>query len=204
MIEEHILSDEEILKAVCEKNPDGWNLLYSRFNPMIRSITGWQKWNFSEHEQQDVSQNTYVQLQKALPSFQQRCSLACFIKKITIHQCINEIRRQVRCRAVMISSVQQSPDGDWNEIEFGTAGAPNPHDEIIRSEQQQALRRALNQLKETCEKAITLFYVKNLSYREIADHLGISTNTVGSRLAKCLDKLHKTLRQRPSFERTPS
>jgi DNA-directed RNA polymerase specialized sigma24 family protein len=34
--------------------------------------------------------------------------------------------------------------------------------------------------------------------------LGISTNTVGSRLSKCLNKLHNELRHRPLFERTNS
>lgn len=197
-------SDKEMLQAVLEKGSDGWSRFYAQFDPMIRCITNWSKWNFSEHERQDVSQNTYLQLQKALPAFQQQSSLAWFIKRITIHQCINEIRRQVRNRTFITSSVQKTPDGDWNEIEHEHADALDPHHEIDQSERRLALQNALTQLKETCKNAITLFYVENLSYREIAEQLGISTNTVGSRLAKCLDKLHKSLRHRPLFERTNS
>ncbi|MFA7256945.1 MAG: sigma-70 family RNA polymerase sigma factor [Kiritimatiellales bacterium] len=196
-------SDKEILQAVCENGPGGWNLFYAQFNPLIQCIIRWPKWNFSEHEQQDVSQNTYVQLQKALPAFQQQCSLAWFIKRITIRQCIDEIRRQVRWRTFMTSPVQKTPDGDWCEMEFECPDL-NPHHEVIQNERRQALHHALQQLKETCKNAITLFYVKNLSYREISEQLGISTNTVGSRLAKCLNKLHKELRHRPLFERTNS
>ncbi len=197
-------SDQKILQAILEKLPEGWEHFYARFDPLIRCIIGWQKWSFSEHEQQDVSQNTYVQLQKALPTFRQQSSLAWFIKRITIRQCINEIRKQVRWRTVITSPIQKTPDGEWHELEFENQDSLNPHHEVIQNERRQALDRALKQLKDTCRNAITLFYVKNLSYREISEHLGISTNTVGSRLAKCLDKLHKELRHSPSFERTTS
>lgn len=199
-----LYSDKEILQVVLEKSPNGWELFCTQFDPLIQSITGWPKWGFSEHERQDVSQNTYMQLQKALPTFQQQSSLAWFIKRITIRQCINEIRRQVRWRTFITPSVQKTPDGDWDELEFENSEALDPHHEVIQNERWQALSGALQQLKETCKTAITLFYVENLSYREISEKLGISTNTVGSRLAKCLDKLHKDLRQRPLFERITS
>ncbi len=197
-------SDKEILQAILEKGPEGWELFCRRFDPLLQSIIGWSKWGFSEQERQDVSQNTYMQLHKALPNFQYQSSLAWFIKRITINQCINEIRRQVRWRTFVTSSVQRTPDGTWNEMEFENPDTTTPQHEIIQNEQRQALYGALKQLKDTCKNAITLFYVKNLSYREISEQLGISTNTVGSRLAKCLEKLHKELRRRPLFERTPS
>lgn len=197
-------SDEEVLQAVLEKRPDGWDLFCARFDPLIQCITGWPKWRFSEHERQDVSQNTYMQLQKALPTFRRQSSLTWFIKRITVRQCINEIRRQVRWRTVITSSTRKTPDGTWKEIELENAGTIDPHDELVQSERRLALYNALKLLNDTCKNAINLFYVKNLSYREISEQLGISTNTVGSRLAKCLGKLHNELRKRSLFERTPS
>jgi len=168
---------------------------------MLRAITAWPKWCFSKDEQQDVFQNIYVQLQKALPNFRQQSSLSWFIKQIAIRQCINEIRRQVRWRGVLVSTVQKNPNGEWQEMDFESPGTPTPRQEIIQKERWQILRTALERLKETCKESITLFYVHELSYQEISKQLGISVNTVGSRLSKCLDKLQKELRQQPLFER---
>ncbi len=195
-------SDEDVLTAVREKGATGWELFCAQFDPLIHSVVGWPKWKFSEHEKQDVFQNIYVQLPNALVSFREESSLSWFIKQIAIHHCVNEIRRQVRWRHIMTSTVQKTPDGDWNEMEFNNPNALDPHHEVLQKERRQALRVALTHLKDTCKKSISLFYVQDLSYREMSEQLGISTNTVGSRLAKCLDKLHKELRHHPLFERS--
>ena len=86
-------------------------------------------------------------------------------------------------------------------MDFESHKASTPRQDIIQKERWHVLRTSLEQLKETCKKSITLFYVHELSYQEISKQLGISTNTVGSRLSKCLDKLQKELRQQPLFER---
>ena len=194
-------SDKKILRIVRDKGERGWDIFHAQFDPLIQCVIRWPKWNFSEHERQDVSQNSYLHLQKALPTFRQQSSLSWFIKRITIHQCINEIRSQVRRRSVITSSFQKTPDGTWNEMEFESFDMLDPHHEVAQNERQQALHITLKQLHETCKKSITLFYINNLSYREISKQLGISVSTVGSRLSKCLDKLHKTLRKQPLFER---
>lgn len=197
-------SDRKLLRAVRTEGEAGWELFCDRFDPLIRAITGWSKWNFSEDEQEDVRQEIYVRLQTALPNFQQKCSLKWFIKKISIHQCVNEIRRQVRWRKVITPSVQKDADGQWNEMEFKNNTTSDPRHEILQKERIMALSKAMGTLQSTCKNSITLFYIRNLSYREMADQLGVSVNTVGSRLSKCLSKLHRELRHNPLFERMQS
>ena len=194
-------SDEEILNAIRKKGAIGWELFCARFDPMIKSITRWPKWRFSEHEQQDVQQNIYVQLQTALPTFRQRSSLTRFVKIIAMRQCVNEIRQQVRWRGTIISLIQKTPNGEWNEMEFANQKELNPYHEVLKKERLQALAAAMQKLNDTCRTSITLFYVQDLSYQEMAERLNIKINTVGSRLAKCLEKLHKELRQQHLFER---
>lgn len=102
----------------------------------------------------------------------------------------------------MVSSVQKTSDGEWNELEFSNPDALDPHHEMVQKERRENLRLALQKLNKTCMESINLYYLKHLSYREISDQLGIAVNTVGSRLVKCLYKLHKDLRQHPMFKRT--
>ena len=199
-----LYSEKKLLRAMRENNADGWELFCAQFDPLILCITSWPKWNFSEYEKQDVGQNIYVQLQKALPTFRQECSLSWFIKRIAMRQCVDEIRRQVRWRSVMTSSVQKNSDGDWCEMEFGNENTLDPHLEVLQQERRQALSSTLQQSGDTCRECINLFYLNQLSYREISNKLGIAVNTVGSRLAKCLGKLQKNLLQNPLFEKANS
>jgi RNA polymerase sigma-70 factor (ECF subfamily) len=194
--------DKELLNAVREKGVAGWDLFCDQFDPLIESIARWPKWSFSEEEQKDVCQNIYMQLQTALPNFRQESSLSWFIKRIAISQCVNEIRRQVRWRRVMIPSIQKTPDGNWHEMEFENKEALDPHDEVVKKERQQTLHSALQHMGNACKESINLFYLQHFSYREISQQLGISVNTVGSRLAKCLGKLQKELRYHSELEGT--
>ncbi len=197
----HPDSDQEIIDAIRGKNRLGWELLFARYDPLIQSIARWPKWNLSEDEQQDVCQNIHMHLQTALPTFRQQSSLSWFIKKIAMRQCVNEIRRQKRWRTVMTPSMQKTTDGNWNEMEFASTPDNDPYNEAVQHERQRLLESALQHLQQTCKDSIRMFYLQHLSYREMSEQLGIAVNTVGSRLSKCLDKLHHELRQHPSFER---
>ena len=197
-------SDKEILKSVFQKGAEGWDLFYAQFNPMIQSISRRPCWKFTEQEQQDIIQNTYLQIQKALPTFKRKSSLRWFIKRICHHQCVNEVRKQVIRRTWTVSSIQKTGDGASNEMEFSCPKTLDPHIEIVQKERRQALRDTLKLLRETCQDSIWMFYIDHHSYREIAKKLGISVNTVGSRLSKCLDKLQKELLNHPLFERDSS
>ena len=195
-------TDAAMLKAVRNKGTSGWELFFRQYDPLIESIARWPKWNFSQDEQEDVCQNIRMHLQSAVPSFKERSSLSWFVKRIAMNHCVNEIRRQQRWRSLMTSTVQQTQDGSWSELEFASPEQCTPGEEAERNERCESLISALQHMNTTCRNSIEMFYLHNRTYSEMAQTLGISTNTVGSRLAKCLDKLHKTLRHNRSFERT--
>lgn len=193
--------ERQVLRAVRRGDSAGLDLLFTQFDPLIQSIVRWPKWNFSEEEQRDVCQNIHMNLQSALPGFKQQCSLRWFVKRIAMHQCIDEIRRQKRWRTLMTPLIQQTSNGTWNEMEYTNPSALNPHDEIVRHERHQSLYSALERVHRTCRESISMFYLQHMSYKDMSDKLGISVNTVGSRLAKCLSKLQTEIKKQPSFEK---
>ncbi len=194
-------SDKAILAAVRNDGSAGWELFCQQFDPLIRAIAKWAKWNFSEEEQRDVCQNIHMHLQTALPRFRGESSLLWYIKKIAMNQCVNEIRRQKRSRELMTSTFRKTADGIWKEMEFANPNAMDPHHETAQKERHQSLRAAVRSLNPTCRDGISMYYFQSLSYQEMSAQLGIAVNTVGSRLNKCLNKLHKELRRQPALNR---
>jgi RNA polymerase sigma factor (sigma-70 family) len=197
-------SDKEILRALRKNTVQGWEMLCAQFDPMIQSIVNRSIWKFSEHDRQDVCQNIYIQVEKALPSFKGTGTLAGFIATISHHQCVDEIRRKMTRQKWTISTTQKTQHDQTNDLEFVCTKTLDPHHEILQKERRSALLSALNLLQATCQDSISMFYIKSLSYNEMSSELGISKNTVGSRLSKCLEKLHKELLKQPLFERTGS
>jgi RNA polymerase sigma factor (sigma-70 family) len=168
-----------------------WSAFFKEHDSLLHSVASWNKWRFQHHEINEVVQDVRRQLPKSIQTFKGDSTLTYFIKRIAIHVCIDRVRRNVRekSRFVLMSTLSNEEEGrSWDP----PAGPEfDPVTAIIDAEKASAIRQLLNRMDHTCSNAITLFYLKDHSYKEMAAQLGIAVNTVGSRLAKCLDKLRE-------------
>ena len=80
------------------------------------------------------------------------------------------------------------------EFEPDLHGASQPHDEGENPRVDSAtLQIALEQLDPNYRAPLVLFYLKELSYRDIAETLGLPIGTVMSRLSRAKDRLRSIL-----------
>ena len=192
MVEE---TDDQLVAALKQNDKAAWGRFLARFDPLIRSVTAWSKWHFTDPVQQDLQQNIRLELTKCLQHYKGESSLDYFVKRVCIHRCIDEVRRQIRERQVMIPALRE----DSAECEFkleavvGVGDSFDPVLAVVVAERAQSLRKILDSFDDTCRTAISYFYFQELSYKEMAAKLGVSIITVGTRLAKCLMKLRKLL-----------
>lgn len=173
------------IEALKRADPSAWSSFLTHFKPLIRSVVLWSKWRFAGHTADDLVQDVGTELMRAIVTFKGDASLEYFVKRVCIHRCVDEVRRQIRQRQSTVSLHDESLDS-WDP----PAGDEfDPLRAIAVSERAQAMKRLVGTLDDTCEQAIRFFYLDGLTYNEISAKLGIAVNTVGSRLAKCLGKL---------------
>ena len=187
------------LAALERGDEAAWEDFFADYRPVVRGVVSWPKWNFSPDVRDDLEQDICAELTRSVFQFQERSSLRYYIKRVAVNRCIDRIRRQVRDREIFTSTTYTTPDGEARELTLAGPEQYDPVRRIVILEQVEALKRLLAELDETCRTAIRLFYAESLSYKEIAVKLSISINTVGSRLAKCLEKLRQTARMDPSL-----
>ena len=65
---------------------------------------------------------------------------------------------------------------------------PNGAEALSQSQELEILAEAVRSLPDRCRQVIMLRYLKNYSYQEIADTLGISTETVKTHMAKGVER----------------
>ena len=160
---------------------------------LIVGVASWKKWNFDPHTQDDVAQAIRLDALKSLPEAEDASRIECFIKKIAIRRCIDEVRRQVRTRKWLVFPGSAGGEDGLPPPEAVAGEEFNPVRCIFMVERARLVGTALKQLDENCAATIDQFYFRAIPYKEIAEKMGISINTVASRLSRCMDKLKQIL-----------
>ncbi len=115
---------------------------------------------------QDVTQEVFVKVFRAAPSFREDARLSTWLYRIVANACTDELRR--RRRLVFFGDVP---------LQMHPAVAPSEPAEL-----NPDVTAALGRLSPKLRIAVALRYFDDLTYDEIADALGITPGTVASRL----------------------
>ena len=70
---------------------------------------------------------------------------------------------------------------------------PDPLDWLLAGEQRKLVRSALRQMPRRDAEILILKYTEDWSYRQLADHLGLSTSAVEARLHRARHKMRRLL-----------
>jgi RNA polymerase sigma factor (sigma-70 family) len=86
------------------------------------------------------------------------------------------------------------------EIHGVGADAMNPERQVLREDQTQSVRRAVEELPPELREVVVLREMEGLSYKEIAAIAEIPLGTVMSRLARARERLRQRLGDRGDWE----
>jgi RNA polymerase sigma-70 factor (ECF subfamily) len=130
----------------------------------------------------DVAQEAFMRAHQALSTFDLDRPFGPWICRIAANLAINHVR---------------SPEARETALPEGQAETPAPGpgalDLVLEREAREVLERALLGLSAEQRAVFALRTFEELSYREIADALGISIGTVMSRLSRARERLREAL-----------
>ncbi len=137
----------------------------------------------------DVAQEAFIRAYQALPAFRGQSAFYTWLFRITMNVASDRARqRGARGRAFGTERVEEE---DWDRVLVDPSEAPD--DSAARAEQRRHIVRALETLPEHHRAIIMLSDLEGLSYREIAEVLGIPMGTVMSRLHNARKRLREAL-----------
>ena len=134
---------------------------------------------------QDLAQEILLQVWQSLPQFQGRASASTWFYRVALNTALGwrrkEHHRRVRHQPVL-------------EIEALPVAGPDSAQQIVQREAVERLYAAIRQLPKT-DAALVLLYLDDLSYRQMAEVLGISEGNVGVKLNRAKKALGELLRE---------
>ncbi len=125
----------------------------------------------------DLTQQVFLQIFRKLDQFSQRSSLATWIYRLAVNEALQHQRKQPR----------------WKFQTLPPEIASTKASKLDSAEDRELLDRGLAQLDPDLRSVFLLREVEELSYREIAEVLGVPEGTVGSRLNRARSELQQHL-----------
>ena len=134
-------------------------------------------------ECQDLAQEILLQAWQSASKFQGKASPATWFYRVALHTAMNWHRNDRPRRS------RQQPLMEVHGL--ATDGADSA-EQIQHQETVEQLYRAIHQLRKT-DAALVLLYLDELSYREMAEVLGISESNVGVKLNRAKKALSELM-----------
>jgi RNA polymerase sigma-70 factor (ECF subfamily) len=144
-------------------------------------------------EAEDVAQDVFVTVFKAIDSFRGESKLSTWIHRIATNHARNRLKYYSRRRRGQERPIDDTTQDASAAPELGSR-LPRPDHALEGVQAESNLKRALGSLDEEQRTLVVLRDLEHLSYEEIQQHTGLPIGTVKSRLHRARMSLHETYR----------
>lgn len=136
----------------------------------------------NEYDADEAAQEAFVAAWRALPNFRGDAKFSTWLYRLTTNAAIDVMRREKRH--------QTEGDGEMMEV---ADDSDSPQETVERTEQQEAVQKALATLSDEYREVLLLRYMEELDYAEIAEVLKLPSGTVKSRINRAKAALKTAL-----------
>lgn len=177
-----LLGDEALLSHAARGCKDALDELFRRYRLVAYRVA--YRLLSNEADALDAVQEAFVKALTHLPSFQGRSSFKTWLLRVVSNASLDLGRQRGRREALSMDAL-----GQKNREELEPLIEPEPGRELERADLRHKLQQVLAQLPLAQRRTFVLHAEAELSYREVAEVLGISIGTVMSRLYYARQKL---------------
>ena len=180
---ENNINEQDLVERLQKGQQWAFNILVSRYQDRLLRIA--YGITLDQEDSIEVVQDVFVIVFKKIHTFRQDASLATWLRKITVNQCLNWKRKWKRRFKWSHDSLESNSGKNLlNDKNLYGANMKNHDPEILYQEKQleNNLKKAVKKLPEKLRVVFVLNSFEGLSYEQIAKTLDIKKGTVSSRL----------------------
>lgn len=133
----------------------------------------------------DAVQITFIKINTAIGSFEEKSKLSSWIYKIALNTC-NDILRQKKKSHLLLSDSEKTAF-------FLSQSEKSPEEALLLSELGQVMYSEIGKLPQIQKSLVILRDIHGFSYKEIGKMLSLKEGTVKSGLNRARKKLRKNL-----------
>jgi len=174
-------TDEELAKRVQAGDTEAFGALMERYEAKLGRYG--HKFLSDREDITDIVQEAFVRAYQNMQSFDTAQRFSPWMYRIAHNAFVSELRK--RSRSPVIS------------VDFDSMVSHPAYDDPAPKEREQKemrvlIDKGLGKLSPKYREVLVLFYLEELSYKEIADVLSVPVSTIGIRLKRAKEALMKT------------
>lgn len=188
------LRERRLIRRLKERDEAAFRELVETYSDRVFNMTFRMLGNREEAE--DVSQEVFITVFKAIDSFRGDAKFSTWLYRVTANHCKNRIKYLARRHDRSKSEFDERID---RKAAAGGTTAPSeirrPDQEVEGAETTELVQRLIAELEEDHRVLIVLRDIEELSYEEICEITELPEGTVKSRLHRARQALRKKLKK---------
>ena len=171
---------ELLVAAALAEDQAAWSELVRRYSGLVWAAV--RSYRLSAEDGEDVVQLTWLLFAQHLGSLRNPHAVGGWLTTAARREALRSAQRARRGRTDSDDELADRPDPE----------APAPDERLLRAEQAEVVRRALETLSPQCQELLgLLFGAPESSYRQVAERTGMAAGSVGPIRARCLERLRR-------------
>lgn len=152
---------------------------------------------FFDHDlAMEAAQKTFISMHRNIGNLQDAGRFRSWLYTIAINYCREETRKTKSNRSLSLNDMKPGDGEESYRWEESSGRNENPERQLRHTELSDLLQQCLMELSDEQREVVIMKEYEGLKFREIAEALNISENTVKSRMYYGLDGLKKILEKK--------
>ena len=175
-------NDVQLIHSVLSGDDAAFDLLVKKYEKGVHALA-WRKIG-DFHYAEEITQDAFLQAYKKLSTLKNPQQFAGWLYVIASRLCIDWMRKQKPA----MQSLENTPMEKIEEISY--RDYVSEQERIRNAERRhEIVKKLLEKLPESERTVVTLYYLGEMTTKEISKFLGISVKTIGSRLRRAQERL---------------
>lgn len=178
------ISDENLAAQVQQGNVEQFGVLVQRYEKKMMRYA--RRFLFGHEDAEDIVQVVFIKAYTNIKSFDITQTFNSWIYRIAHNEFINAIKKKKREPLSFFSF-----DSVFPQI----AAKQHSDSGVLNREIKEEINNYINRLQPKYREPVILYFIEELSYKEISDIMKIPTATVGVRLRRAKNLIKKFRQQ---------
>ena len=178
------VNDVDLIQRVLDGDQDAFSTLVNKYQKSVHALV-WRKIG-DFHIAEELTQDVFLKAYKRLSTLKRPAHFPGWLYVIATRHCVSWLRKkQVPIRSLDAMSTDELEEACYAQYEV------TRNETTAIEGRRELVKRLLKKLPESERTVVTLYYLAEMSGAEISQFLGVSPNTIRSRLHRARQRLEK-------------